>query len=38
MATGDVLNLAARLEEHAGPGEVMVGPVVHEATANAVTP
>ncbi len=37
MATGDVLNLAARLEEHAGPGEVMVGPVVHEATASAVT-
>ncbi|MEX0630279.1 MAG: adenylate/guanylate cyclase domain-containing protein [Chloroflexota bacterium] len=25
MATGDVLNLAARLEEHAGPGEVVVG-------------
>ena len=37
MATGDVLNLAARLEEHAGPGQVMVGPVVHEATAGAVT-
>ncbi len=37
MATGDVLNLAARLEEQAGPGEVMVGPVVHEATANTVT-
>jgi len=37
MATGDVLNLAARLEEQAAPGHVMVGPVVHEATASAVT-
>ncbi|HEV7200233.1 MAG TPA: adenylate/guanylate cyclase domain-containing protein, partial [Candidatus Limnocylindria bacterium] len=32
MATGDVLNLAARLEEHAAPGEIVVGPAVHAAT------
>ena len=36
MATGDALNLAARLEERAGPGEIMVGPVVHAATERTV--
>ena len=36
MATGDALNLAARLEERAGPGEIIVGPAVHGATARAI--
>ena len=37
MATGDVLNVAARLEEHAEPGEIVVGPAVHAATARDIT-
>jgi class 3 adenylate cyclase/tetratricopeptide (TPR) repeat protein len=36
MATGDPLNLAARLEQRARPGETIVGPHVHEATARAI--
>ncbi len=36
MATGDVLNLAARLEEHAAPGEIVVGPAVHDATKREI--
>jgi class 3 adenylate cyclase/tetratricopeptide (TPR) repeat protein len=36
MATGDPLNLAARLEQRAAPGEIVVGPAVHAATARAV--
>ena len=36
MATGDPLNLAARLEQHAAPGEIVVGPAVHEATSRAI--
>lgn len=32
MATGDPLNLAARLEQRAAPGEIVVGPRVHGAT------
>lgn len=37
MATGDPLNLAARLEQHAEPGQVVVGPAVHHATSRAIT-
>jgi len=36
MATGDPLNLAARLEQHAQPGEIIVGPAVHAATSRAI--
>jgi class 3 adenylate cyclase/tetratricopeptide (TPR) repeat protein len=36
MATGDPLNLAARLEQHAEPGQIVVGPGVHEATSRAI--
>jgi class 3 adenylate cyclase/tetratricopeptide (TPR) repeat protein len=36
MATGDPLNLAARLEQHADPGRIVVGPAVHEATSRAI--
>jgi len=36
MATGDPLNLAARLEQHAEPGQIVVGPAVHEATSRAI--
>lgn len=35
IATGDPLNLAARLEQLATPGETVVGPAVHSATARA---
>jgi predicted ATPase/class 3 adenylate cyclase len=36
MATGDPLNLAARLEQRAAPGEIVVGPAVHEATRRTI--
>jgi class 3 adenylate cyclase/tetratricopeptide (TPR) repeat protein len=36
MATGDPLNLAARLEQHAEPGDIVVGPAVHDATSRAI--
>ncbi|MGH2462684.1 MAG: AAA family ATPase [Candidatus Limnocylindria bacterium] len=36
MATGDPLNLAARLEQHAEPGEIVVGPAAHEATSRSI--
>ncbi len=36
MATGDPLNLAARLEQHAEVGEIVVGPHVHEATSRSI--
>ena len=36
MATGDPLNVAARLEEHAAPGEIVVGPAVHAVTSRAI--
>jgi class 3 adenylate cyclase len=36
MATGDPLNLAARLEERAAPGDIVVGPAVHEATHRSI--
>jgi class 3 adenylate cyclase/tetratricopeptide (TPR) repeat protein len=36
MATGDALNVAARLETMAAPGQIIVGEAVHEATRRAV--
>jgi class 3 adenylate cyclase/tetratricopeptide (TPR) repeat protein len=36
MATGDPLNLSARLEQRAAPGEIVVGPRVHEATDRVI--
>jgi tetratricopeptide (TPR) repeat protein len=36
MATGDTLNMAARLEQSAAPGEIVVGPAAHATTASAV--
>jgi class 3 adenylate cyclase/tetratricopeptide (TPR) repeat protein len=35
MATGDPLNVAARLEQRARRGEIVVGPMVHGATSRA---
>jgi class 3 adenylate cyclase/tetratricopeptide (TPR) repeat protein len=32
MAVGDCVNIAARLQQHAEPGEIIVGPTCHEAT------
>jgi class 3 adenylate cyclase/tetratricopeptide (TPR) repeat protein len=32
MAVGDCVNTAARLQQHAEPGEIIVGPTCHEAT------
>ena len=34
MLTGDAVNTAARLEQAAGPGQVVVGPGAHAATAE----
>ncbi len=36
MATGDAINVAARLEQHAEPGEIVIGPAVHEVTGRAI--
>jgi class 3 adenylate cyclase/tetratricopeptide (TPR) repeat protein len=36
MATGDALNVAARLEAQAGPGEIVVGPTVYGATHRSI--
>jgi class 3 adenylate cyclase/tetratricopeptide (TPR) repeat protein len=36
-AMGDVMNLAARLEEIAEPGRVLVGPSTHAATLDAIS-
>ncbi len=36
MATGDPVNVAARLEQRAAPGQIVVGPAVRTATATAV--
>lgn len=36
-ATGDVMNLAARLEGAAEPGRVLVGPSTHAATLDAIS-
>ncbi|MDQ3879837.1 MAG: AAA family ATPase [Chloroflexota bacterium] len=32
MVVGECVNVAARLQQHAEPGEVIVGPTAHEAT------
>jgi class 3 adenylate cyclase/tetratricopeptide (TPR) repeat protein len=36
LATGSTVNLAARLEQHAGRGEVLLGPQTYRAAAGAV--
>ena len=37
MAVGECVNIAARLQQRAEPGEIMVGPTSHEATAGVAT-
>jgi class 3 adenylate cyclase/tetratricopeptide (TPR) repeat protein len=37
MAVGECVNIAARLQQHAEPGEIIVGPTCHEATAGTAT-
>lgn len=37
LSVGAVVNTAARLQQRAEPGQVLVGPVTHEATADAAT-
>ena len=37
MSVGAVVNLAARLQQRAEPGQVLVGPVAHDATAEIAT-
>jgi tetratricopeptide (TPR) repeat protein len=34
MAVGECVNIAARLQQHAAPGEIIVGPTCHEATSG----
>jgi class 3 adenylate cyclase/tetratricopeptide (TPR) repeat protein len=34
MAVGECVNIAARLQQQAEPGEIVVGPICHEATAG----
>ena len=36
LATGSTVNLAARLEQHAGPGEVLLGPQTYQTVTGAV--
>ncbi len=36
-AMGDVMNSASRLEAHAEPGQVIVGPATHAATSDAIS-
>ena len=36
LATGDAVNVAARLEQAAAPGEVLLGEATHSAVAHAV--
>jgi class 3 adenylate cyclase len=36
FATGDAVNVAARLEQAAEPGEILLGPVTHELVRTAV--
>ncbi|HET7929111.1 MAG TPA: adenylate/guanylate cyclase domain-containing protein, partial [Actinomycetota bacterium] len=37
MVTGDPVNTAARLEQHAVPGEILIGPPTYELVRDAVT-
>jgi class 3 adenylate cyclase len=37
MSVGAVVNIAARLQQRAEPGQVLVGPVAHDATAEIAT-
>src|SRR3954469_15113302 len=37
MVIGESINLAARLQSHAEPGQIVVGPRFHEATADVAT-
>jgi len=37
MVSGDAVNVAARLQQHAQPGEVLVGQRTHAATSRVVT-
>ncbi|MEP7379468.1 MAG: AAA family ATPase [Chloroflexota bacterium] len=37
MATGDTMNVAARLEQQAEPGEIVIGPTVWEQVRDLVT-
>lgn len=37
LSVGAVVNIAARLQQRAEPGQVLVGPVAHEAAADAAT-
>lgn len=34
MAIGECVNIAARLQQHGEPGQIIVGPTCHEATKN----
>jgi class 3 adenylate cyclase/tetratricopeptide (TPR) repeat protein len=36
MLTGDAVNTAARLEQSADPGQIVVGPTVHDATRDRI--
>ena len=36
MATGDAMNVAARLEQQAEPGEIVIGPVVYDQVRDVV--
>jgi predicted ATPase/class 3 adenylate cyclase len=37
LVTGDVINVAARLEQHAGPGEILLGDTTYRLVRDAVT-
>jgi predicted ATPase/class 3 adenylate cyclase len=37
IVTGDAVNVAARLEQHASPGEVLLGPATHRLVRDHVT-